>query len=81
MKTILMALALASLSLSTDALSSTLVSPSRTTTSLVYDQLQATPLYRASDEQPVNLPDLWRSGTPFGVADEVAVCAFLRHFG
>jgi hypothetical protein len=24
---------------------------------------------------------LWRSNTPFGVADEVAVCAFLRHFG
>jgi hypothetical protein len=72
-----MALAVASLSSSTDALS-TVATPR---TSLVYDQLQSVPLYRASDEQMVNLPDLWRSGTPFGVADEVVVCAFLRHFG
>jgi hypothetical protein len=51
--------------------------PSRTT----YSQLKSTPLFRASDEKPVFLPDLWRAGTPFGVADEIAVCAFLRHYG
>jgi hypothetical protein len=78
MKTALMALALASLSASTEALSTTFAPK---TSALVYDQLQTTPLCRASDEQAVNLPKLWRSGAPFGVVDEVAGCVFLRHFG
>lgn len=47
----------------------------------LYSQLQATPLFRASDEQPIVLPDLWRADTPLGIADEVSVTAFLRHFG
>ena len=47
----------------------------------ILDSLRATPLVRASDSQPIALPSQWRSGTPFGIADEVAVVAFLRHFG
>ena len=47
----------------------------------ILDALRATPLIRASDSQPIALPSQWRSGTPFGIADEVAVVAFLRHFG
>ena len=47
----------------------------------ILDSLRATPLVRASDSQPITLPSQWRSGTPFGIADEVAVVAFLRHFG
>lgn len=43
--------------------------------------LRVTPLVRASDAATVPLPSLWRSNTPFGIADEVSVCAFLRHFG
>lgn len=50
------------------------------TTSLFQD-LKLNPVTRASDQASVVLPSLWRSNTPFGVADEVAVCAFLRHFG
>jgi hypothetical protein len=61
------------------ALSATTAAPSRT--NLVLDGLRGTPLVRASDQALVTLPSLWRSNTPFGVADEVAVCAFLRHFG
>ena len=52
-----------------------------TTPTLLYTGLQATPLVRASDQASVVLPDLWRAQTPFGLADETAVCAFLRHFG
>ena len=47
----------------------------------IYQGLASTPLWRASDGAPVTLPSLWRSNTAFGVADEYAVCAFLRHFG
>ena len=47
----------------------------------ILDALRTTPLVRASDSQPIALPSQWRSGTPFGIADEVAVVAFLRHFG
>jgi hypothetical protein len=61
------------------ALSATTSIPSRT--SLVLDGLRETPLVRASDQALVSLPSLWRANTPFGVADEVVVCAFLRHFG
>jgi hypothetical protein len=61
------------------ALSATTAIPSRT--SLVLDGLRETPLVRASDQALVSLPSLWRANTPFGVADEVVVCAFLRHFG
>ena len=51
------------------------------TSSSVYTGLQSTPLVRASDQQSVLVTDLWRSQTPLGLADETAVCAFLRHFG
>ena len=58
------------------------ISPSATAAaSSVLAGLQSTPLIRASDASPVVLPDLWRSKTPFGVADEIAVVAFLRHYG
>mmetsp|Transcript_5281 Transcript_5281/g.15002 ORF Transcript_5281/g.15002 Transcript_5281/m.15002 type:complete len:83 (+) Transcript_5281:54-302(+) len=55
--------------------------PATSTGSSILDGLRATPLLRASDSQPIALPSQWRSGTPFGIADEVAVVAFLRHFG
>lgn len=54
---------------------------SASTTSSILDGLRSTPLIRASDSQPIALPSQWRSATPFGIADEVAVVAFLRHFG
>mmetsp|Transcript_41992 Transcript_41992/g.50388 ORF Transcript_41992/g.50388 Transcript_41992/m.50388 type:complete len:87 (-) Transcript_41992:629-889(-) len=47
----------------------------------LFEQLQSAPLIRASDGSTLALPSLWRSNTPFGVADEYSVCAFLRHFG
>ena len=47
----------------------------------ILDGLRSTPLIRASDSQLIALPSQWRSSTPFGIADEVAVVAFLRHFG
>ena len=42
--------------------------------------LRVTPLVRASDAATVPLPSLWRSNTPFGIADEVSVC-LLRTLG
>mmetsp|Transcript_3323 Transcript_3323/g.7165 ORF Transcript_3323/g.7165 Transcript_3323/m.7165 type:complete len:82 (-) Transcript_3323:682-927(-) len=45
------------------------------------EDLSSTPLARASDGQAVTLPSLWRANTPFGLGDETAVCAFLRHYG
>ena len=57
------------------------LSASTTASQYVYEGLSSTPLVRASDSSSVFLPTLWRSGTPFGVGDEVAVCAFLRHYG
>mmetsp|Transcript_1351 Transcript_1351/g.2962 ORF Transcript_1351/g.2962 Transcript_1351/m.2962 type:complete len:89 (-) Transcript_1351:2484-2750(-) len=65
------------------AFSASVGAPARqaSATSSVFTQLETTPLVRASDEQAVALPTLWRSETPFGLGDEVAVCAFLRHFG
>lgn len=50
-------------------------------TTKVFTGLSQTPLVRASDDKAVFLTDQWRSQTPFGLADEVAVVAFLRHFG
>ena len=47
----------------------------------IYKGLASTPLVRASDNAPVVLTELWRANTPFGIADEFAVCAFLRHYG
>jgi len=47
----------------------------------ILDGLLGTPLSRASDGTDVVLPSLWRANTPFGIADETAVCAFLRHYG
>jgi len=55
-------------------------SPSSTDRS-IYDELAKTPLVRASDQELVTLPSLWRHNTPFGIGDETAVCAFLRHYG
>ena len=52
-----------------------------TSSSSVYDGLSTTPLVRASDSSSVLLPTLWRSDTPFGIGDEIVVCAFLRHYG
>jgi len=54
---------------------------STTVSSSVFAGLQSTPLLRASDAEPVFLTSQWRQNTPFGVADEKAVCTFLRHFG
>lgn len=51
------------------------------TTTSIYDGLRSTPLVRASDASPILLANEWRSNTPFGIADETAVVAFLRHFG
>lgn len=53
----------------------------QTFSSAVFEGLSTTPLVRASDEQLVSLPSLWKSNTPFGIADDTAVCAFLRHYG
>jgi len=47
----------------------------------VFGGLQRTPLTQASSQKPVALPSLWRSNTPFGIGDEIAVVAFVRHFG
>jgi len=49
--------------------------------STLIEDLTSTPLVRASDGKDVALPSLWRANTPFGIADETAVCAFLRHYG
>jgi len=48
---------------------------------IIFGGLQRTPLYQASSQELVALPSLWRSNTPFGIGDETAVVAFLRHFG
>jgi len=55
--------------------------PTGTESTNLFAQLEVSPLVRASDGQSIALSSLWRSGTPFGIADEVSVCAFLRHFG
>jgi len=47
----------------------------------ILDNLRSTPLIRASDSSPILIPDQWRSSTPFGIGDETAVVAFLRHYG
>ena len=49
--------------------------------SAVYDNLRSTELIRASDSSPVKITDQWRSSSPFGLGDETAVLAFLRHYG
>jgi hypothetical protein len=49
--------------------------------STVFQLLQSTLVQRASDGAMLSLPSQWRHNTPFGVADEISVCAFLRHFG
>ena len=53
----------------------------KTEAKAIYRGLESTPLSRASDRKSILLPTLWRANTPFGLADEVAVCAFLRHYG
>jgi hypothetical protein len=47
----------------------------------IFQGLQNTKLIRASDGISTTLTSQWRQNTPFGVADETAVVAFLRHFG
>jgi len=54
---------------------------SSTSTTGIFAGLQSTPLLRASDAMPTILTSQWRQKTPFGIADETAVVAFLRHFG
>ena len=54
---------------------------SKVSVSPIYQGLESTPLTRASDEALVNLTDLWKSKSPFGLGDQFAVCAFLRHYG
>lgn len=49
--------------------------------SSIIDNLRSTSLIRASDASPIAIPTQWRSSTPFGIADETAVVAFLRHYG
>jgi len=63
-----------------DALTTTTTS-SVPSSSSVFSDLQSTPLMRASDDAIIPLTSQWRSNTPFGIADETAVIAFLRHFG
>lgn len=53
----------------------------KTQQSEIFQGLQNTKLIRASDGIPTTLTSQWRQNTPFGVADETAVVAFLRHFG
>lgn len=45
----------------------------------IYDGLDSTPLLRAADGESTVLTKQWRQNTPFGIADETAVCAFLRY--
>lgn len=77
MKATLLPLALAASTLAPAAAFSALAPPS----SSILSGLQTAPLVRASDNASVLLPNEWRSNTPFGLADEIAVVAFLRHYG
>ena len=52
-----------------------------TSTQGVFAGLQTTPLVRASDASSTLLTSQWRQNTPFGIADETVVVAFLRHYG
>jgi hypothetical protein len=78
MKVAILAIALV-LGLSSSSLALSTIA--RPPTSAVFQSLQSTPVQRASDGAIVSLPSQWRHNTPFGVADETSVCAFLRHFG
>lgn len=69
--TILLAGNFASLSMSTPA-------PPSATKGSLFNGLETSPLFQASTGSPVALPLLWRSGTPFGLGDKVAVVTF--HF-
>ena len=60
---------------------STEASKTKVVAKALYNGLESTPLTRASDQKSLLLPTLWRANTPLGLADEVSVCAFLRHFG
>ena len=74
-------LALSCLISSAGAFSAVAPAPQRSSGVMILDNLRSTPLVRASDSSPIYLPDQWRSSTPFGVGDETAVLAFLRHYG
>lgn len=75
-----MLLASVLLSMQAEGFSATVTAPTSSAID-VYEGLASTPLVRASDASSVILPSLWRSNTPLGIADEKAVCAFLRHYG
>lgn len=79
MKNLLRFLVSVGLALSASAFSA--VSPVTKPQNVLIDNLMGTPLLRASDGEAVALPSLWRANTPFGLGDETAVCAFLRHYG
>mmetsp|Transcript_21239 Transcript_21239/g.25276 ORF Transcript_21239/g.25276 Transcript_21239/m.25276 type:complete len:86 (+) Transcript_21239:108-365(+) len=70
-------------SIATTPSSSLAFSPPTTVSSnsQAFDALNETPLVRASDGQTLNVPSLWRSNGPFGIGDEIAVVAMIRHFG
>eukprot|EP00956_Cyclotella_meneghiniana_P020289 scaffold35577_cov69-Cyclotella_meneghiniana.AAC.4 len=78
MKTITSSLALAASTLLSSTSAFSTVAPIKTS---IYEGLSSTPLIRASDSSAILLPSQWRSQTPFGLADETAVVAFLRHYG
>lgn len=80
-KLLLLLLATASQAAAFTATTAAKLSTTSAATSAIYEGLASTPLIRASDSSPVLLTDLWRANTPFGIGDEYAVCAFLRHYG
>ena len=56
------------------------LAPAMTPRATTYDLLKVTQVNRPSDQATVALPSLWREGFA-GIGEEVAVVAFLRHFG
>lgn len=78
--TLPLVLAASSLVNAASAFSSVAPAPTSSTAGIL-EGLRSTPLIRASDSAPVVLPDQWRSSTPFGIGDETAAVAFLRHYG
>ena len=74
-------LVLAACSLVNAASAFSSVAPAPASTASILENLRSSPLIRASDSAPVVLPDQWRSSTPFGIGDETAAVAFLRHYG
>ena len=80
-KKITLPLVLAASSLVNAASAFSSVAPTSSTAAGILEGLRSSPLIRASDSAPVVLTDQWRSSTPFGIGDETAAVAFLRHYG